>query len=142
MREIIESDLVEHARLFSKPGFVHFLCDEKMTPEELRVHVACRMSHRAPAEGVWCNLAVSHEGAVAGEVSLGLVGEVHRCCDVVYVFVTSFHGREFATEATRAMTDVAIRTFWVHRVIARLDAENGSSRRAWNDSTYAAQYTS
>jgi RimJ/RimL family protein N-acetyltransferase len=128
LREIVESDLEDHARLFARPDVVRYLYDSEMSPEELRAHFSRRLWHGLPDEGRWCNLAVESEGAFVGEVGLGLVSEKHRCYEIGYVFSPAFQGVGFATEATRALIDAAFRDLHAHRVIARLDARNVASR--------------
>lgn len=128
LREITEDDLDDHARLFSQPEVVRFLYDNQMDLEQLRAHFARRLWHGLPDEGAWFNLAVEHEGVFVGEVGLGLASAAHRCFEVGYVFAPAFQGLGFATEATRAMIDVAFRDLNAHRVVARLDARNDASR--------------
>ncbi len=128
LREITEHDLREHARLFSDPDVVRYLYDPVMSAGELRAHLTRRLWRGVAAEGAWCNLAVEHDGVYVGEVGLGTISTQHRCFEVGYVFLPEFHGLGFATEATRAMIDVAFRDLGAHRVIARLDARNSPSR--------------
>jgi len=128
LREITENDLENHARLFSNPDAVRYLYDADMTTEELRAHLTRRLWHGVPIEGAWCNLAVEHDGVYVGEVGLGTLSTVHRSFELGYVFLPEYQGLGFATEAARAMTDVAFRDLRAHRVIARLDARNDASR--------------
>ncbi len=71
---------------------------------------------------------MEHDGVFVGEVGLGTLSTQHRGFEVGYVFLPEFQGLGFATEATRAMIDVAFRDLKAHRVIARLDARNTASR--------------
>lgn len=128
LREIVETDLEEHARLFSYPDVVRYLYVDQMSSEELRAHFARRRWQGAPAEGAWCNLAVEHDGVFVGEVGLNFVSAVHRCYEVGYVFLPEFQGLGFATEATRAIIDAAFVALTAHRVLGRLDARNDASR--------------
>ena len=128
LREINEADLDDHMRLFSNPEVVRFLYDEQMDLEQLRAHFSRRLWHGLPDEGAWFNLAVEHDGVFVGEVGLGLASAAHRCFEVGYVFSPVFQGLGFATEATRAMIDLAFRDLKAHRVVARLDARNTASR--------------
>ncbi len=128
LREIGESDVEDHVRLFSNPEVVRYLYDTQMGLEQLRAHFERRLWRGLPAEGAWCNLAVDHEGVFVGEVGLGVTSLAHRCYEVGYVFSPEYQGLGFATEATRAMIDAAFRDLKAHRVIARLDARNESSR--------------
>lgn len=128
LREIVETDLDEHVRLFSYPEVVRYLYDEQMSGEELRVHFSRRLWQGAPIEGMWSNLAVAHDGVFVGEVGINLVSATHRSYEVGYVFLPEFQGLGFATEATRTLIDAAFSALDAHRVVARLDARNDSSR--------------
>ncbi len=128
LREIVETDMDDHARLFSHPDVVRYLYDDSMTGEELRAHFSRRLWQGAPIEGAWSNLAVQHDGVFVGEVGINLVSATHRCYEVGYVFLPEFQGLGFATEATRTLVDLAFATLDAHRVVARLDARNDASR--------------
>lgn len=128
LREIAEADLDDHTRLFSSPSVVRYLYDDQMDADQLRDHFARRLWQGLPDEGAWFNLAVEHDGVFVGEVGLSCVSAAHRGFEVGYVFSPEFHGLGFATEATRAMIDLAFRRFHAHRVTARLDARNVASR--------------
>lgn len=128
LREIVESDVDEHARLFSYPDVVRFLYDDQMSSDELRAHFTRRLWQGAPGEGAWCNLAVEHDGVFVGEVGINLASAAHRCYEVGYVFLPEFQGLGFATEAVRALIDIAFAALDAHRVVARLDTRNHASR--------------
>ena len=51
------------------------------------------------------------------------------CGEIGYVFHPDYSGQEFATEAVRALLDIAFGTYRSHRVIARIDARNLASLR-------------
>lgn len=75
-------------------------------------------------------LVVEHEGAVVGDVMLRLLaGEVATHGEVGYVFTPSVGGRGLATEAARAVVDLAFTHLGCHRVSAQLDPRNTASAR-------------
>ena len=88
---------------------------------------------RAPVltgqEGERALLAVELEGRVIGDVSLWPGKEEHRQAEVGWAFNPSYGGHGYATEAARAMIDLAFRTWEMHRVWAQLDPLNESSVR-------------
>ena len=128
LREIAETDLEDHSRLFSSPEVVRYLYDDQMDLEQLRAHFSRRLWHGLPGEGAWLNLAVEHDGVFVGEVGLSLASAAHRSYEVGYVFAPEYRGLGLATEATRALVDVAFANLKAHRVVARLDARNHASR--------------
>ncbi len=129
LRAVAESDFEDHRRLFSSAEVVRFLYEGEMDDEGMRAHFERRTWRGLPSEGEWCNLVVAHEDTFVGEVGVGLVSAPHRHCEIGYVFSPAHRGLGFATEATRAMVDLAVETLGAHRVTGRLDARNDSSRR-------------
>ena len=105
LREIAETDLEDHSRLFSSPEVVRYLYDDQMDLEQLRAHFSRRLWHGLPGEGAWLNLAVEHDGVFVGEVGLSLASAAHRSYEVGYVFAPEYRGLGLATEATRAKTE-------------------------------------
>lgn len=75
-------------------------------------------------------LVAEHEGAVVGDVMLRLrAAEVRSVAELGYVFAPSVGGRGLATEAARAVVDLAFGPFGCHRVFAHLDPRNTASAR-------------
>ena len=68
-------------------------------------------------------------GRVVGDVSLLLRNVPSRQLEVGWVMNPDFAGRGYATEASRALIDIAFRRAGAHRVVAQLDARNSSSAR-------------
>ncbi len=68
-------------------------------------------------------------GRVIGDVSLLLRNVPARQLEVGWVMNPDFAGRGYATEASRAMLDLAFRRAGAHRVVAQLDARNTASAR-------------
>ena len=129
LRSIVESDRAAHAQLFSRLEVLRFLYTDLMDEEQMSAHFERRLAVGPPTEGEWRNFAVERDGVLLGEVGLTLVSSAHRCYEVGYVFSPEFAGLGFATEATRALIDVAFAQLGAHRVVARLDARNDASRR-------------
>lgn len=75
-------------------------------------------------------VVVEHEGRVVGDVMLRLMaGEQATHGEVGYVFDPSVGGRGLATEAARAIVDLAFAHLGCHRVSAQLDPRNTASAR-------------
>ncbi|WP_408896750.1 GNAT family N-acetyltransferase [Nocardioides sp. R1-1] len=79
-------------------------------------------------------LAVEHDGVLAGDLMLRLA-ERHGPADppsiaeLGWVFAPEHAGRGFATEAARALVDLAFAHYPLHRLMARLDPRNLASAR-------------
>ena len=68
-------------------------------------------------------------GRLIGEVSLIWRSVEARQCELGWIFNPEYHGRGFATEAARALLDLAFGPGDMHRVMARCDAQNLASSR-------------
>ncbi|MFD7611290.1 GNAT family N-acetyltransferase [Streptomyces sp. NPDC059828] len=66
---------------------------------------------------------------VIGEVQVTLSSASARQAEIGWVFHPAHGGRGYATEAALALRDLAFRELSVHRLYARLDAENTASER-------------
>jgi RimJ/RimL family protein N-acetyltransferase len=82
-------------------------------------------------EGDILNLAVERAegGPVIGDLMLRYVSAVHRQAEIGYIFHPMAHGQGFATEAARAVTDLAFGELGVHRVYGQIDGRNVASAR-------------
>jgi len=68
-------------------------------------------------------------GIVIGDVVLIWRSREHAAGEIGYVFHPDHSGQGFATEAVRALLDIAFGTYRFHRVTARVDVRNLASLR-------------
>jgi RimJ/RimL family protein N-acetyltransferase len=83
------------------------------------------------AEGDILNLAVERAegGPAIGDLMIHYVSATHRQAEVGYILHPDAQGQGFATEATRAIVDLAFGQLKVHRVYGQIDARNTASAR-------------
>jgi RimJ/RimL family protein N-acetyltransferase len=81
-------------------------------------------------DGDLLELAVTPIGSgdVIGDVLLVLRSVEHQTVEVGYIFSPRHGGRGFATEAVRALLEVAFGAVRARRVVARVDERNARSR--------------
>jgi RimJ/RimL family protein N-acetyltransferase len=72
---------------------------------------------------------VATEAWVIGTIRLALQHAVNRTFDFGYSFHRDAWGQGFATEAARALVDIAFRDLGAHRVFATCDPRNVGSWR-------------
>ena len=70
---------------------------------------------------------LSRDGTLIGDLLLALRSVEHETLEVGYIFSPAHGGRGYATEAVRALLDLAFGPLGARRVIARVDARNAAS---------------
>lgn len=109
-----------------------YLFDEPMTRESCAEAVQARVGQIGfEKEGDKIFLAVERldDLAMIGEVSLILRSMEARQAEIGYIFNPDFHGRGYATEASRALLGLGFGQAGMHRIYARCDARNQASAK-------------
>lgn len=88
------------------------------------------MSTGLREEGDLVELAVIlvEDGTLIGDVLLALRSIEHQTLEVGYIFSPAHGGKGYATEAVRALLDLAFGELGARRVVARVDERNAPSR--------------
>jgi RimJ/RimL family protein N-acetyltransferase len=116
----------------SRPEVARYLYwsprDRSGAAKSLREKLKCTS---IKAEGDILNLAVERTegGPVIGDMMLHYVSATHRQAEVGYILHPDAQGQGLATEAARAIVDLAFRQLKVHRVFGQIDARNTASAR-------------
>lgn len=115
-------------------AFVDAWADEEWTSMLLtrpmnRAEVTEMVRRRTePGAGTFFGLAVvTHDGTVIGDSMLGLQGTGLSEAEIGWTIVPEHVGRGYATEAARAVLEMAFVHFGLRRVVANLDARNDRS---------------
>ncbi len=114
----------------SDPDAVRYVPFAPRTREQTAEVLQRKMAHTAlHQEGDLLELAVARadDRALIGDVLLALRSVEHRTVEVGYIFAPTAGGRGYATEAVRALVDLAVTTVGARRITARLDARNRPS---------------
>lgn len=115
----------------SRPEVVRYVPFEARSRDSMAAALDLKVAGTAlRQDGDHLDLAVTLAGggALVGDVLLGLHAVEHASVEVGYVFHPAFAGQGYATEAVRAALTLAFAGLGAHRVFARVDARNGSSR--------------
>lgn len=117
----------------SVPSVVRYIPGDPKTREQVEDLVSERATAgRIDSTMPNLTLAVELDGRVIGDVLLLLAGPDGadgKQAEIGWVFAPDVAGQGYATEAARAITEVAFREVGVHRVWAELEPENTASSR-------------
>ena len=86
-----------------------------------------RSTLEAPGDSIVLGAELRATGELVGDAMLAWVNSANQCGEVGYVFNPRHAGRGYATEAVEELLRLAFVEMGLHRVIARIDAENAPS---------------
>jgi RimJ/RimL family protein N-acetyltransferase len=130
LRLFTSDDLDAVYDMQSRPEVARYLYwsprDRRGAADSLREKLKCSSIE---VEGDILNLAVTRAegGPVIGDLMLHFVSAAHRQAEIGYVFHPDAQGEGLATEAARAVVDLAFRELGAHRVFGQIDARNTAS---------------
>ncbi len=113
------------------PDVARYLYRDPMSRDEAGAWLAAAIAGRFVADGDTLRLAVTEAGddRVIGSVQLRLASVPARQAELGYIVAPAHAGRGYAGEAAATMRDLAFAQLGMHRVFARIDAENVASIR-------------
>ncbi|MFI2611658.1 GNAT family N-acetyltransferase [Kitasatospora sp. NPDC018619] len=132
LRLFTPDDLDDLAAYQGLPEVARYLYRPPLTREQCVQSLARRAAGTAWAEdGDVLALAVCPVGEerVAGEVVLKLASARSRQAEIGWSLNPAYQGRGYATEAARAVAELAFADLGAHRIFARLDVLNTGSIR-------------
>jgi RimJ/RimL family protein N-acetyltransferase len=130
LRRLREGDIDRIAAIQSLPEVARFMYWEPASREESEALLARWMAAtRLERDDDAVTLAVERQtdGLLLGQATIFRRSVEHRQVEVGYVFHPDSGGQGYATEATRALIDLAFDDLAAHRVFARTDTRNTAS---------------
>lgn len=131
LRAVVPEDFDALLAYHSDPEVVRYVPFEPRSREDMALTVdRKRTGTGLRRDGDHLDLAVTlaESGRLIGDVILFLSAVEHASVEVGYMFAPAHAGRGYATEAVRAMLDLAFADLGAHRVWARVDVRNPASR--------------
>ncbi len=121
LRRATGNDLDEMLAYYGDAGVAEHLLHPPFTRRELEDRL------RRPETAEALQLVIELHGKVVGDVVLMLEGPSYDTGELGWVLNPAHAGRGIATEAARALLDLAFEHYGLHRVRAELDARNTRS---------------
>jgi RimJ/RimL family protein N-acetyltransferase len=129
LRGFRPEDFEAYSAYRSLPDIYRFLYRDPPSAEALRERFDASLNSCLSDDGSSLRWAVirREDGALLGDVSLKLASKAALQAEIGYTFNPAYAGKGYATEAVRAVIDLSFGTFGLHRIFARLDAQNTGS---------------
>lgn len=135
LRPVVPADAPAIGAYCADPEVTRYLPFPALDADALAKRMERLVAATAPV-GVsdFLALAVEHEGVLVGDLMLRFSAahgedQPPSIAELGWVFAPEHGGRGFATEAARALVDLAFTTYPLHRLMAQLDPRNTASAR-------------
>ena len=132
LRPVSEQDVEALVAYRSLPEVCRYVPFEPMDAAAVRDRVHgmwARQALESQGEALTLGVELSASGELIGDVILMWHSLEHRGGEIGYVFNPAFAGQGYATEAAHRVLHLAFDDLGLHRVMARVDADNHSSAR-------------
>lgn len=132
LRYHVDDDLDAVFAFQSRDDVTRYVSYSSRTREEVRNALERRKAFRAiEKDGDVLIVAVieRESGALIGEIDFWVTSMANKQGGFGYVFHPDFSGKGYATEAARAVLDIAFDVYDMHKVIADCDVRNAPSYR-------------
>jgi RimJ/RimL family protein N-acetyltransferase len=132
LRPLVTADVGALHAYQSRPDVCRYIPYEPRTKEQIAERIADvdgRNRSVLDQAGQALNLGVvlRTTGELVGDVMLFWHSAEHRAGEIGYVFHPDHAGNGYATEAGRALLELAFDGLGLHRVVGRIDARNDAS---------------
>jgi RimJ/RimL family protein N-acetyltransferase len=132
LRPLSEPDVEALVSYRSLPEVCRYVPFEPMNPATVRERIRGQWASRqllAEGDALFLGAELIETGTLIGDVMLRWASAEHRGAEIGYVFHPAHSGHGYATEAAHRALHVAFDDLGLHRVTARVDADNPSSAR-------------
>lgn len=132
LRPFRAGDLDAVIAIQSREDNARYLYRDPMSDDEAAAWLAATIAYGFARDGDRMRLAVTVPpgDAVVGYAQLHLSSVLARQAELGYAVHPRHAARGYATEAARELVRLGFETYGMHRIYARIDAENAASIRA------------
>jgi len=131
LRPLTPADIPAIASYRDDPEVARHQSWDRYSEAQARALVAEMAGRRPGTPGQWFQWGITRGGAADGELlgdcGLKILGDEPRLGQIGYTLGRSHQRQGFATEAVRAVLDLAFHQLRLHRVSASVDADNLAS---------------
>lgn len=129
LRGFLPEDFEAYSAYRLLPVIYRYLYSDPPSAEALRERFDASLNTRLLEDGdiLRCAVVRREDDVLLGQTSLKLTSKTALQAEVGYIFNPAYAGKGYATEAVRAVIDLGFGTFGLHRIFARLDAQNTAS---------------
>jgi RimJ/RimL family protein N-acetyltransferase len=132
LRPLSTEDIADLLTYRSLPEVCRYVPFEPMDEAMIRKKLEGDYSRKdidAEGQALILGMELTDEGRLVGDLMIRVHSELHRSGEIGWVISPDFSGRGLATEGARALLRLAFDELGLHRVTARVEAENTPSRR-------------
>jgi RimJ/RimL family protein N-acetyltransferase len=129
LRRFRDSDLASFMAYRNDREVARYQSWESISHAEAERFIREQSRQRPGVPGKWFQFAaeVKAGGALAGDCALLVVGSAPRIGEIGYTFARAYQHQGLATEAARAVLNIAFESIGLNRVIATTDCRNTPS---------------
>jgi RimJ/RimL family protein N-acetyltransferase len=132
LRPLEKTDVEAVVAYRSLPEVCRYVPFEPMDAATVRSRISGPWSRRhldGEDQSLTLGMELVESGELVGDAMLHWASALHRSGEIGYVLSPASSGHGYATEAAHALLHLAFDQLGLHRVIARVDAENVASAR-------------
>ena len=130
LRPHTEADAAWLHPIYSRPDVARYLLDDPWTADVAREKTSARIPKTdLDGDNGALALVIEHDQTPIGDVLLWFTDRERRSAEIGWVLDPDHSGKGFATEAVKAVLDLAFDHYRVHRVAAQMDGRNTASAK-------------
>lgn len=121
------ADLDDALAIYGDPLTMRFIpCGALDREQTARLITRMAEREREHGFGIW-PVVLKNDGRVIGECGITYIPDYGRDVEIAWIFNRAYHGKGYASEAARAVKDLALGKLHLPQLYALIDRENAPS---------------